>query len=181
LVNVVAAVALAAAGCTSDGDGRPPAQPTPPQLPSGSPATAGTARDAEQEALAAYRGVWDAYVTAIAVADPNHPSLARFAAGDALQVLTDGLEAVRRDGLAGRGDVTLDPVVTGRQPPSAPETVQVVDCVDTSSTELYRVDGEPFDDTPGGFRRAEATVRDTGDGDWKVTGFALYGVGSCDR
>jgi hypothetical protein len=125
--------------------------------------------------------MWDAYVTAIAVPDPNHPSLARFTTGDALQVLTDGLEAVRRDGLAGRGNVALDPAITGRQPQSAPETVQIVDCVDTSGTELYRVDGEPFDDTPGGFRRAEATVRNAGNGEWKVTGFALYEVGSCDR
>jgi hypothetical protein len=76
--------------------------------------------------------------------------------------------------------VTLAPEVTARQPAAAPDTVEIADCVDTSGTELYRVDGQPFDDSPGGLRLAEATV-DLGADGWKVTGFALYGVGSCDR
>jgi hypothetical protein len=125
--------------------------------------------------------MWDAYVEAISIPDPELPELARFAADDALTVLVDGLEQVERDGLAGRGDAVLDPEVTELSPPDAPTGAKIVDCVDTSGSELYRVDGRPYEDTPGGLRLAEATVRSVGDGEWKVIGFALYGVGSCEE
>jgi hypothetical protein len=137
--------------------------------------------EAELAALDAYRGMWDAYVEAISIPDPGHPDLGRFAADDALRVLVDGLESVERDGLAGRGDVVLSPEVTELSPAGAPTEAEIVDCVDTSGSELYRLDGQPFDDTPGGFRRAEAMVREVDGQAWKVVGFALYGVGSCDE
>lgn len=176
------AVMLAVAGCTSSDTG--PAGPTsaPPSLQAPTTTTAGDpVAEAERNALEAYRGMWDAYVEAISVPDPDHPDLARFAADDALTVLVDGIEQVERDGLAGRGDVVLDPEVTELSPPNAPTDAEVVDCVDDSGTELYRVDGQPYEDTPGGLRRAEASIREAGDGTWKVVGFALYGVGSCEE
>jgi hypothetical protein len=181
LATVATALSIvAAASCTTGRDATPeaPASSAPPAI--SAPAETQVAA-AEEAALDAYRGMWSAYVEAIGIPDPEHPLLARFAAGDALRVLVDGLESVQRDGLAGRGEVALDPAVTELSPAETPTSASIVDCVDTSGGELYRVDGEPFEDTPGGRRRAEATVRDVGDGEWKVVGFALYEVGSCAR
>jgi hypothetical protein len=125
--------------------------------------------------------MWDAFLEALGVPDAQHPALAQFAADDALRVLVEGVEAAERDGLAGRGEVVLDPVVAELEPVEAPRRAGVEDCVDDSGAELYRIDDEPYADPPGGLRRAEATVRDVGDGTWKVVGFALYGVGTCDE
>lgn len=176
------ALLLAVAGCTSE-DGNKPSDPAEgaPSLQAPTPATSDPVSEAEHAALEAYRGMWDAYVEAISIPDPELAELARFAAADALTVLVDGLEQVERDGLAGRGDVVLDPEVAELSPPDAPTAAEIVDCVDTSGSELYRVDGRPYEDTPGGLRLAEATARSLGGGEWKVIGFALYGVGSCEE
>ena len=176
------ALLLAVAGCTSE-DGAEPSAPaeSAPSLQVPTPATDDPVAEAEHAALEAYRGMWDAYVEAISIPDPELPALARFAADDALTVLVDGLEQVERDGLAGRGDVVLDPEVIELSPPDTPTTAEITDCVDTSDTEVYRRDGEPYHDTPGGLRRAEATVREVDSNTWKVVGFALYEVGSCER
>jgi hypothetical protein len=175
------ALLVAVAGCTSSGV--EPSEPvgTRPTLRAPSTPADDPVAAAEHAALDAYRGMWDAYVAAIGIPDPEHPDLRRFAAGDALGVLVEGMESVQRDGLAGRGDVVLDPEVTTLMPAGIPTEAEIVDCVDDSGTELYRLDGQPFDDTPGGFRRAEATIHELDGGAWKVVGFALYGVGSCDE
>lgn len=153
----------------------------PAPSPSISPTAYDPLADPGREALAAYRGMWAAYVKAIGIPDPDHPELERYATGGALRVLVDGIEAVQRDGLAGRGAVVLDPEVTELVPNTAAVVATIVDCVDTSGTELYRTDGEPYEDSPGGYRRAEAAVGYVDNGQWKVVRFALYEVGSCDR
>lgn len=176
----VLAVVLVLAGCSSEDNAEPggPSESVP-SLHAPTTATGDPVVEAEQAALVAYRGMWDAYLAALSVPDPQHPDLGRFAAEDALRVLVGGVESAEREGLAGRGEVELDPVVEELTPADTPTSAEIVDCADTSRTELYRVDGEPYKDTPGGLRRAEAKVRDVG-GMWKVIGFALYEVGSCE-
>lgn len=180
-VLMTAPLALAV-GCQRDGtDPTPEDAGSPPALTTPSPtASLDPVEAAEEAALEAYHGMWDAYVEAISIPDPELPALSRFAADDALAVLVDGLEQVERDGLAGRGDVVLNPEITEFSPPDAPTAAEIADCVDTSDSELYRRDGRPYEDTPGGLRRAQATVREAGGGAWKVVGFALYEVGSCN-
>ena len=179
------AVLGALGACSGDSSSEPAATGSPTSPAASAPSSPTPVLDpvgaAEDAALEAYRGMWDAYVEAISIPDPELPALARFAADDALTVLVDGLEQVERDGLAGRGDVVLDPEVTELSPPDAPTAAEILDCVDDSGTELFRVDGRPYEDTPGGLRRAEATVHSVGDSEWKVIGFALYGVGSCEE
>lgn len=183
-VVALLAMLVAVGACTGDSSSEPAATgtPTPPaaSAPSSPTPVLDPVEAAEEAALEAYRGMWDAYVEAISIPDPELPALMRFAADDAFTVLVDGLEQVERDGLAGRGDVVLDPQVNELSPPDAPTTAEITDCVDTSDTELYRRDGEPYHDTPGGLRRAEATVREVDSSTWKVVGFALYEVGSCE-
>lgn len=178
------AVLGALGACSGDSSSEPGATGSPTSPAATAPSSPTPVLDpveaAEDAALEAYRGMWDAYVEAISIPDPELPALARFAADDALTVLVDGLEQVERDGLAGRGDVVLDPQVDELSPPDAPTSAEVTDCVDTSDTEVYRRDGEPYHDTPGGLRRAEAAVQEVGSSTWKVVGFALYEVGSCE-
>jgi len=129
--------------------------------------------------LDAYRGMWKAYVEAIRIPDPAYPDLARYTQGDALKVFVNGLTSVQRDGLVGKGDVTLHPSVTGVNPNASPPTVEIKDCVDTSQSHLVKKDGSPYQDTPGGRRSATATVAHLADGTWKVASFALLAVGTC--
>ena len=182
LIATLALLIAMASGCRST-EPAPVTAPTtpPPPTPALSPSPSPDPLEAaEQAALDAYRGMWSAYVEASRIPDPEHPDLARHATADALQVLENGLETIANNGLASRGDVALDPRVTEVQPVDQPTAATISDCVDTSDTELYRTSGEPYQDTPGGPRLAEATVEDLGGGDWKVTGFALYGVGTCE-
>ncbi len=173
----------AVSGCGAADPPQAPSTPAATEAPSPSdpagPPPTETAVSPEQAALAAYRGMWKAYVDASQDPDPTRPDLTRYAADDALQVLVEGLETMARNGLASRGDVVLNPQVSSLEPADDPTSAEITDCVDTSGTELYRLSGEPYEGSPGGPRRADATVEDTGNDGWKVTGFALYEVGSC--
>lgn len=151
----------------------PTASPSASASPSMNPSTgAGTALDA-------YRGMWNAYVDASRIADPAYPDLTRYAQGDALKVFVSGLTSMQRDGLISRGDVVLNPSVTGVNPNASPPTVEIKDCVDTSKTQLVKKDGSSYQDTPGGRQSAKATATRISEGVWKVTSFALFGVGTC--
>jgi len=123
--------------------------------------------------------MWKAYVDASRIPDPQFPDLARYAQGDALTVFVNGLTSMRRDGLISRGDVVLHPKVTALRPNASPPTAEIEDCADTSKTQLIKKDGSAYQDTPGGRQSAKATVTQISEGVWKVTSFALLGVGTC--
>jgi hypothetical protein len=173
-------VPLLAAGC----DGSEPSSSTsaPPTSPPASPtavATPSNAADGAPTAMDAYRDMWRAYVQAIHIPDPAYPSLARYSQGDALNVWVKGVTSVQQQGLVGQGDVSLSPAVKTANPNAAPPTVEIKDCVDTSTSHLVKKDGSPYRDTPGGRRSATAIAACVGAGVWKVTQIAIYGVGTC--
>ncbi len=179
LALLFGATAVVLAAC---GPNRP--EPAPSSAPatsatSSAPSSSPTAGAGAATALDAYRGMWKAYVEAIRIPDPAYPDLARYTQGDALKVFVNGLTSVQRDGLVGKGDVTLHPSVTGVNPNASPPTVEIKDCVDTSQSHLVKKDGSPYQDTPGGRRSATATVAHLADGTWKVASFALLAVGTC--
>jgi hypothetical protein len=123
--------------------------------------------------------MWKAYVDASRIPDPQFPDLRRYAQDDALTVFINGLTTMHRDGLISRGDVVLHPTITAIRPDASPPTVDIDDCADTSQTQLIKKDGSPYRDNPGGRQSAKATVTQVNDRVWRVTSFALYGVGSC--
>ena len=156
------------------GPTRPPVSP-PGVTPSSDP------RDApQQQAIDAYVGMQRAYQDAVGTGDPDHPDLARYAAGEALQRLRNGITSIRDQGLRGRGEASFQPVVESLNPPGAPTRITVRDCLDTSQTELYDPSGQPYQDQPGGLRLVIATVEIV-DGAWKVTGVGIHQVGTCVR
>jgi hypothetical protein len=173
-VGLVAALVLA--GCDR---GQQQPAPTASATSAAASATPSTPTEGAPTAVDAYRGMWKAYVEAIRVPDPSYPDLARYSQGNALNVWVKGLTTVQKQGLVGQGDVTLSPSVTAANPNTNPPTVEIEDCVDTSQTRLVKKDGSPYQDTRGGKRSAKATVARVSEGAWKVTEFALFGVGTC--
>jgi hypothetical protein len=174
-VLIIGPLLAALVACT------PAKSPAVPQSPS--PSAAGpslSARSAaEMRALVAYTRMWQAFERAATVPDPRDPMLARYADGRALELVTKALESFVADRLRARGTTWLNPRATLAQPADMPTEVRVEDCMDTSGTRLFKVDGSRYGDTPGGRRRMIATVRLVGSDTWKVTSFGLGEVGSC--
>jgi len=133
---------------------------------------------ASQAAIDAYVGMQRAFLKATESADPAYPDLAKYASGEALTRLTGALKDYQAKGLRGRGDVAFHPSIESLAPADAPTKAQVRDCMDTSKTSLYKANGDPYQDEPGGLRLVRADVERI-DGAWKVTGFGVHGVGSC--
>lgn len=175
-LSIITVALMSGASCTSGQD----SPPSPPALPSLRSSSADANNAAEQSALAAYRGMQQAYIAAGRTTDPQYGELARYADGDALSVLTAGLDSNKKQGLIIKGDVVLNPQVTELSPPSAPETAKIRDCLDTSGATRVKAssEGSPFVDTPGGRRVVTATAKRTGDV-WKVISFVPMAVGTC--
>ncbi|MBT8228010.1 MAG: hypothetical protein HKP61_13395 [Dactylosporangium sp.] len=169
------------AGCSSDPKEQPTPTPSVTLDASSAHASPTSPRQAaEQAALTAYRNMLKAYTDAGRTSDPQHPDLARYAAENALQVLVVGLESAKKDGLVTEGDMVASPEVADLQPPEMPTQASIRDCLDTTNSHLVKASpgGSPFTDTPGGRRRVTATVKVL-DGQWKVTTFYPYEVGTC--
>jgi hypothetical protein len=187
-VVTVAASATVLAGCTgtseptvtlpgSSGTGAGSSSSAGSVKPSTSSGTTSTA-DTQRQVLDAYLGMQRAFDTASETADPGYPDLARFASGPALQRLTAGLTSMRNAGLRGRGKTVFHPKVQELAPAKAPTRAQVADCMDTRGTSVYKANGQPYQDAPGGWRLVNATLELLG-GTWKVTGVGIHEVGSC--
>jgi hypothetical protein len=169
----------ASAGC-SDSRQQRQDQPSPASTPSLHAPSQDTPASADIKALAAYRGMWNAYATAGEVADPTHGDLAQYATGDALSALTKGLDGYREKGQVSKGRPDMSPWVTER--PSAGDPVkqfEIQDCLDSTHWLVYEKSGELVNDEPGGRRFAAAFVQDTGGGVWKVSAVGVHEVGSC--
>jgi len=147
-----------------------PSLSVPPQ------STRGTA---EQQALAAYEGMWQAYVKAGLTANSDEPDLARYASGRALTTLREGLARYRTDEQFLKGDLITHPQIAGASPDADPTSVTVVDCLDDTRFLVYKRSGELADDAAGGRRYTKATVADGGAKGWKVTSFGVQAVSTC--
>jgi hypothetical protein len=179
---VVLAAALASA-CNNDKQPTtaPPATTAPASAsPSAAPTSAApqSREQASQAAIDAYVGMWNAFLKASELGDPAYAELPKYTSGLALTRLTDGLKANQANGLLGRGQSVYHPTVESLSPPTAPTKASIRDCMDTSKTALYKADGSPYKDTPGGLRLVLADVERI-NGVWKVTSFGVREVGSC--
>ncbi|GAA3741623.1 hypothetical protein GCM10022225_26380 [Plantactinospora mayteni] len=132
----------------------------------------------QQQILDVYLGMQRAFLKASETANPDDPELPRYTAGTALKRLRDGLTSMRQQGLRGRGEAIFQPKVESFQPADAPTKARVRDCMDTSRTQRYKANGDPYKDTPGGLRLVIADLERV-DGAWKVTGLGVHEVGSC--
>jgi len=134
---------------------------------------------ARQKATEAYVGMWRDMAAAATTSDWQSPTIARHATGDALGVITRSLRTDHTDGVVTRGEPVNHPHVSTVDSTETPALIMITDCGDSTHWLKYRLDGEPFDDTPGGRRSITAEVKLQSDGSWKVTRFAVQEVGTC--
>lgn len=168
---------VAAIGACDGGEAGEDAPPAAPASPTG--LDGGSTASPEEAALATYRGMWQAYAKAGLTADPQEPDLARYATGQALSTLTSGLTNLRKDGKVIKGEYRSAPQVVGASPSTAPTTISVQDCLDTTGFLTYKAaTGALVNDIPGGNRAVRATVARDGDV-WKVSSFGAQEVGTC--
>ena len=175
-------VALAlVAGCSL---GTPPDVTAPFSTPTAPPPQASPTPSADelagQEALEAYRGMWDDFVVAGTTSDWQSPDLGRHATGVALTNLSRGLYADSANGLVTRGEPVLSPEVSSVEPAGAPVRVVVTDCGDSTNWLKYREEDDSVaTEGPGGRRLINAVVERQSDGSWKVSDYGVQELGSC--
>lgn len=179
-IAVVLGLAVAVS-CSGDDPGAAPAPPTPSPIVEPAPTTSTSPTErAEAVALDAYVGMWMAMAKAGETADWESPELAKYATGNALTTITRSLYADYKNGIVSKGKPVLDPRVTARDPEGDPTTIRLADCGDSTNWLQYHADsGDPVDDEPGGRRAIQAEIKQQADGTWKVSRFAVQGLGSC--
>nr|WP_308129220.1 hypothetical protein [Actinoplanes polyasparticus] len=132
----------------------------------------------ERDALAAYRGMWQAFQEAAKSSDPEAPDLRKYASEQALKLISGSLYADRSNEQVTKGELLTDPKVTALKPTDVPTEATIVDCVNDEKWLKYKASGELVNDVPGGKHRTTATVKRTTDG-WKVASFILREKGTC--
>lgn len=183
-VLAVGVAMMLVAACSSATASSPSASTTRPVARITSATPSGTATSpvdaAKQAALAAYQGMWADYAAAGTTSNWQSPELSQYATGLALSMISRGLYADHYNGLVSRGAPVLHPSVSSVAPPNDPTTVMITDCGDSTHWLQYRADsGQLADNTPGGHRLINATVRKQADGSWKVSDFGVHNLGSC--
>lgn len=168
---VVAGTAACSGSVPASRQSQPSARLTAPPAMSSSPAP----RD---QALQAYLGMWHAFVVASQTADYQSAELSRYAAGDALSVLTHGLYQNYQLGIVTRGQPSLEPTVTMTSPPGGQPRAAVLDCANSSRWREYYKSGKPAGIARRGLRRIEARLQPF-DGAWKVTYLLVMREGTC--
>ena len=162
---VIALVGLCAlAGC-SGSHGDAVARPTATSA-STTPTTASTTTvSAASAILAAYRAASNAFVQALATANPNDPSLAATMVDPELVSVRANLVGDQQKGIVGRGAVTLHPKLVSL----SSTTAAVVDCIYSTSELVYQATGRPVPPvTPPENDGVNATLVLTG-GSWKLS------------
>jgi hypothetical protein len=165
--------------CTGTKD-RPVSLPSgPTAAASASPTASPTTTPApEQQVLDTYLGMMRTFNKAGQSANPDDPDLPKYATGAALTLLRNGLTSMRNEGLRSKGETIYNPKVESLTPPAAPSTARIRDCMDTRNAVAYKANGEPYQDTPGGYRLVIADAERI-DGTWKVTGMGVHGGTAC--
>ena len=168
-----------AAGCTSDRQPDSAASASRAPVPSLRAPSEDARSTADAKAIAAYRGMWNAYASAGESVEPGHGDLARYTTGDALDALSEALDGYSKKDQVMKGRPVLNPRVLSRSPGNPVRQMEIKDCADTSDWLVFDKNGAPADDEPGGRRSIGATVKDTGNGVWKVSLFGVREVGTC--
>ena len=181
LVASVSAIAACSAGSTSQ-----PAEPGSKtgvdvsNAPGASTPAPNLERVSGDRAIETYLGMWREMASAGETSNWQSPALASFATGDALSVITRSLYTDNLNGVVTRGRPSNAPRVSTVDLSVSPATVLVTDCGDsTNSLKYLKGSDQLLNDSPGGRRSITAEVKQQADGSWRVTRFAVGGLGSC--
>jgi len=169
----------AAAGLAGCAAGTPGSQSTVlPDRTVSAPTSTAAAGDPQALARQAYLGMWQAFTTASRTADYQSPSLAHYAAGSALELLTRGLYQNYREGIVTRGLPSHSVSVTMTKTSLGTPEAEVTDCSDDSGAVAYSKSGKPVQGEAPGRQAISAQVQPF-DGTWKVTYLVVEKTGSC--
>ena len=143
-------------------------------------APASTAATGNPQVLArqAYLGMWQAFFTASRTADYQSPSLDRYAAGSALELLVHGLYQYHQEGIVTRGTPSHDVAVTMAKTSLGTLEAKVTDCSDSAGSGTYYKSGKVAPGDPPGRHEVSAQVQPF-DGTWKVTYLVVDKAGTC--
>jgi hypothetical protein len=169
----------AAAGLAGCAASTPGSQSTVlPDRTVSAPTATAAAGDPQVLARQAYLGMWQAFFTASRTADYQSPSLDRYAAGAALELLTRGLYQNYQEGIVTRGVPSHNLAVTMAKTSLGTPEAKVSDCSDDSGAVAYSKSGKPVQGEAPGRQAISAQVQPF-DGTWKVTYLVVEKTGSC--
>lgn len=178
-MRAAALACCAAAGLAGCAAGTSGSQSTAlPDRTVSAPASTAAAGDPRVLARQAYLGMWQAFTAASRTADYQSPSLDRYAAGAALELLIHGLYQNYREGIVTRGTPSHNVAVTMTKTSLGTPEAKVTDCSDTSGSGTYYKSGKPAAGGPPG-RQAIYAQAQPFDGTWKVTSLVVEKAGSC--
>ena len=161
---VVVAGSLLLAACGTGSADASHSSSTAPRPTSTTRATSTPDGGSETAVLAAYRASSAAFEQALATANAADPALVATMVDPQLQSVKANLLADQRQGIVGRGTVTLHPKVVA----ISGSTATVVDCVYSTSELVYEATGKPVPPvTPPENDGVRATLDLTG-GAWKL-------------
>ena len=165
LLAMAAAGSLLLAACGGSTDASHPSSSAPRTTGTSTISAVSTPHGGRAAAvLAAYRASSAAFAQALATANPADPALATTMVDPQLQSVKANLLADQRQGIVGRGTVTLHPKVVA----ISGSTATVVDCVYSTSELVYEATGKPVPPvTPPENDGIRATLDLTG-GSWKL-------------
>ncbi|MFI0818585.1 hypothetical protein ACH4TX_19085 [Streptomyces sp. NPDC021098] len=170
---LIVMASLCGGGCSkASSDGAPSTDHKRSAVPSTVPLP--VASEAEGEAGAVYRAMWQDLTVASATSDATSPLLDDHARGDALELMRYGLKKAKKERVVTKGEPHVAPKVVK----ATRQEAQLEDCVDGTDWLQYELNGELKNDVPGSHRKADAIVRREG-GVWKVSSFHVYEAGSC--
>jgi hypothetical protein len=143
LAGLAALRVPASTACHADdsGDGVASASPEPSTAPSAA---------AEQDALAAYRGMWTSIVEVVKASDQDDPALREHASDNALKLIVGGRITNRTSGKVTSGDLKTSPQAPRASPADKPASAEITDRVDATNWLEYNKSGGRWDDKPGG-------------------------------
>jgi len=166
----------ALAACTAD-ETTPNDPQTDPTSTEDTPAPEDLA-DPTEAAIAAYTRYWTTLMDSFASPDGDFSEYETIAADQALEQAQATEEGWIADGVHGGGAIVHHVEVKDSLLTDEVQQVVLIDCADTSGTQVLDADGKPVEDEQYGYREVQSRVEML-DGLWVVTAMAVQEIGSC--
>lgn len=161
-----------AAGCGAQDEDKPAKPTASATVDAGAKKRAAAGRDA----LAAYRGMWDAQVKAYSTGSMKDVKLGEYTTGDAAAMIIDVFTYYKDRGIAFTGAPVTSPKVTAVDVSSPVHTATITDCVDVTGIVVRRATGKPIGGPKEDNRRpwtAQATTAKDGKGGWRISDYTI--------
>ena len=180
--SVLAAGAImVAASCNRASSSRPDASTEPGGTPVSSGASSGADNAAPpgEQAMTAYRGMWNAFVAAAKTPSRPYPGLKRYAGGQALELIKTGLRAKAKAHVVTRGQLVLHPTIAKSVPRGHGRQIKIIDCVDDTHWLEYTKAGRLASDSGAAGRHHTEALVDRKRSAWRVSTWFIEKAGTC--